>query len=419
MNSKQSLSSDNGAELAPITFRNFEGGVLDLSQQSEHLTITPPPLSKLDANLMATLYCAGKNSEGKEVILTLRKTSIVTAETTTDYELPLSFLKNLAHNSELKIILRIDADCDNKLRPLNSSVTRIRIKSTSEKSSQVAETKADYKRWMTDILPDIANLTLKEIAWPGTHNAGVDMESTEFHDELWGACQDDTIWWQIERGARVFDLRVKDVRRLGYPDVFWFYHSSITGMRDVRDCVSEVKSFLENNPDEIVILAIHEMSTFEDEIFRTEDFVSELSPLFDKLIPPSASNLTIAQIREQHPGKNIIIAGDVSNSFPNIGFWPKIPHSWIGQDIISEEELKDFIDKVMKDPPKDKLWSLSAAAYSWWTGPIRLSADDESMKAPFVEGAKPSIVNVDFFHDVGVVDRCIEYNKKLGNSRKK
>ncbi len=416
MDGVKPVTYDKQVKLEAITFRNLEGNVIDLSKRTENLSIIPPSLSDFSPGLKATLYCAGKDTKGKEVILKLQETSAVSFETIKEHDLPISFLKNLQHNSVLKIILRIDSEGDTPY-PLDATATHIHVHQTPEKSTKKITPEVNYRHWMNEATPNIAHLRLDELAWPGTHNCGVDMESTELWDEEWGACQDDHWEWQFEHGARAFDVRIKDVtEETAGVDEFYFYHGTITGERELRDFCFYFGYKMPAG--EIAIIDIHEEIKDESGNFRRDLLFMLLQPLVKRMIPYSARNLTIAQIREQHPGKNLIIAGDISQSYPDSGFWPKITHKWIGQDIISEDELKDYIDEVMQDPPQQQIWSLSAAAYSWWTGPIRLTTDEECMKAPFVEGAKPSIVNVDFFTDVGVVGRCIDYNKKLGNSRK-
>lgn len=418
MNLNQTLGNSDQSKLPAVSLHNFEGNELDISRQTDGIFIAVPALANIGTVLKVTLYCIGTDANGAEIIATLREPGTITsseANNTSTYELPLDTLKDCAHNSELKIILRADTITEQNSDLINHSVSRFRIQNTPSPSLIEAKPNVNYKRWMTDILPDIANLKIHELAWPGLHNAGVDMESTELSDELWGACQDDTFWWQLEHGGRVLDLRVKDVtEQNGGKNIFWFYHGIITGERRLVDCVSEINSFLTSNPDEIVILDIHETRPDFDGQFRTDVFISQLNPLFDKLIPSSASNLTVTQIREQHPKKNVIIAWNGGSAH---GFWPTINHKWIGQDTISPEELFDFVKETMKSPPENVLWSLSNAAYSWWTGPVRFPSTHVCMQVPFFSGNKPNIVNVDFIADTGTVDNCINHNKSLGQSR--
>lgn len=412
----------NQPKLAPLTLLNLEGNTLILSQQTQNLCIVVPPLSGINSTFQVTLYSVGKDTKGADKIVMLRKAGAVTSaeyENISKYELLIRDLKDFAHNSELTIILRIDADFNAKLRPAASSVIRIQVQHKPDAPLQTMAPATNYQRWMTDILPDIENLKLHELAWPGTHNAGVDIAGADSPwDEQWGACQDDSFEWQLNQGARVFDLRIWD--RTGQnnkPAHFWFYHSSLTANRDLIHFVSDVAAFLDENPDEILMFDIHETW---DSIFDTFDltaFINIIQPLLGRMIPPTAKDLTLSNIRKLHPGKSIIIAWDAFGDAAKYGFWPVIGHKWIGEDYISADELKDYIDEVMKNPPNG-IWSLSAAAYSFWTGPIRLTAEEDCMKAPFVTGARPNIVNVDFFTDVGVVDRCIEYNKNLGSTRK-
>ena len=67
----------------------------------------------------------------------------------------------------------------------------------------------DKQTWMSQVL-DIDQLKLTDIVWPGTHNSGMDKKAPNYEVVLghWTTCQNDSFAWQLDNGARAFDIRL-------------------------------------------------------------------------------------------------------------------------------------------------------------------------------------------------------------------
>jgi 1-phosphatidylinositol phosphodiesterase len=189
---------------------------------------------------------------------------------------------------------------------LNNEVTQT---STETNINREIGPTVDHSRWMTVIWQSILNLRIQNLVLPSTHNAGADLKKLWHIDGLLAACQDDTFSYQLAHGARVFDLRIKDASYhsplgLVNPVIVenMTFEHMINTRRKLSDCVETLRVFATNNPKEIIILSIESYKTgfVKDSIQRGQRY---LAPLNSRLIPPSAKNMTLKELSENHPGK--------------------------------------------------------------------------------------------------------------------
>lgn len=306
---------------------------------------------------------------------------------------------------------------------------------TKETPSDAIGPSTNYSRWMSDMAADIAGLKLHQLAIPGAHNSGVDMDGTWGLEEMYGACQNKTFPYQLAAGARYLDLRLADKsywKLIGsgapqrvFVEAFEFTHDSenywlgsASAGRTLQYLVNEVKNFVESNPGEIVIIDFyHFKKNMSDSLERALPY---LSPLKNLLIPNTAAAMTIGEIRQAHPGRSIILCfshGNPDNWKPEWvqrnQLWSSVHRNWTVSDI-SEEGIEKLVIESMKSPPAG-LWALSAAVYGI-TGPKHLSRDSAIRKETFKNGYQNSnIVMVDFIERedtiASVTDLCIELNK--------
>lgn len=288
---------------------------------------------------------------------------------------------------------------------------------------------ADHSRWMTEIWPEIADMSLQYLALPGTHNSGADMARLWGAEELLAACQDDTFEYQLNNGARVFDLRIEDfsynkpVGRNGTKlvEIVGFEHMIPTG-RYLQDCVETIRRFATNNPKELITLYIqsYKPGKVKDSIARCHRY---LAPLNHLLIPVSAKRLALREINAIHPGKNVIICGPEIIHSPS--YWPRengFNRQWAGEDS-SLSNLTRFTKKTFYEIEIGELWSrwhpwiFYAHARNAF-GPMRLTSSSSYFTDFFDEnnklGTLANIIVVDFLKGTGVVDFCIRTNKKRG-----
>ena len=270
--------------------------------------------------------------------------------------------------------------------------------------------------WMTGIYEHIKNLRVHQLALPSAHNSGVDKGSLDPVFGNWMACQDYFFGTQLNQGARVLDLRVTDysyrkdvggskVPRYKFIEEFKCVHG-LPG-RNFDQCLAEVKRFAESNRGELIILDIHKFDrgrNLNDSIGRFRNKLSQLNHL---LIPPTARNLTLAEIKKSHPNRNVIICWEGGT------YWNTIQHIWEG-DQTTRAQLESFINRARARVSSSTFSSLSATIYNTG-GPMRLRRGEKVWTDVFhPQHSVFNIINADFIQDTGIVEKCIELNKARG-----
>ncbi|MFP3518276.1 hypothetical protein SB766_19005 [Pseudomonas sp. SIMBA_077] len=269
---------------------------------------------------------------------------------------------------------------------------------------------------MGDSFEAIKHLKLYELSLPSAHNSGMDSKASV--SDMWRTCQNDSFRYQLDNGIRVLDIRLRyywGVKE-GHGKKYWHRHDLDSG-RTLDDTLVAIKEFLEKNPDEFLIVDIHDFdAAFGRDIPYQElaDYIYGM--LNEKLLPADAAELTLAQLKKSYPGKTVVIAATHELALEK-WVWPKIGHQWIGQQIVKADELGRFIDKVMESPPTGKLWSMSATGY----GVIGPAYIEEHIDSWYRECSpyqmKSNIINVDWFDRTRLVKNCIETNIKKGLQR--
>lgn len=291
----------------------------------------------------------------------------------------------------------------------------------SPDSGSEATSTFNLNNWMTDIHPEVKGLCLSQLSLPGAHNAGMDKEITQ--NDSYHACQDDPIYRLLENGIRVLDIRLMWYagNAGGLGDKFIAYHGE-TG-RNLGYVLNEVVRFIEAHPGEIVILDIHDMQSWGSAPVPYKEFHETLVSRYQKyMLPFSASYRTLGEIREQHPGPRMVVAVPARVCFtPNepdrdsTYFWTQIEHRWIGKDLVSANDLSNYIAEVINDPPfAERLWSTSATAFSLAGGPLDIiSYLKVWYPATGVWQSRSSIINFDWCtrSNADMVRQCIESNK--------
>lgn len=117
-------------------------------------------------------------------------------------------------------------------------------------------------QWMTST-SSMDSLTLGDLILPGAHNSGVDRKATYAAPGVahWIACQNTSFYEQLLNGARALDVRVEyevDPRGVG---TFWFQHNGVRSSRSLENLIMQLSRFLQENPDEFVLLDFHELKS--------------------------------------------------------------------------------------------------------------------------------------------------------------
>ncbi|WP_347906032.1 phospholipase [Pseudomonas purpurea] len=260
------------------------------------------------------------------------------------------------------------------------------------------------RNWMSSS-PGINTLTIDQIIWPGAHNSGMDWGlSQPLYDSVisnWVLCQNQDFLWQLRNGARALDLRFVNTR-----SGFRTFHGHVLG-RSLDELVSAVNTFLNENPDEFIILDLHQLEGTGDVNFDYKGFSQQLlSGLEPRLIPWKNQRWTVQQLKANKQ-RRVIAAASYHPDLDERYFWAGIRHEWAGQAIVNTADISQHIGNVLKRPPAYGPWSLSVTSYTVLKGPTKLTKELNDWFFPgggLIEYA--SIINVDFFDESEIVTYC-------------
>lgn len=318
------------------------------------------------------------------------------------------------------------------------------VTATSEQtSSENYHTNTNYSRWMSDMAADIAHLKLHQLAIPGAHNSGVDADGKDLLGNPWAICQYNDFSSQLNAGARYLDLRLVDSsynKDIGgkkptyqFKEIFEFKHGVISVGRRLQHLVSAVDNFTTDNPGEIVIIDFHHYDRGNYSHNSLQRCLPYFNSIKNRLIPPAAKGLSIGEIKQNHPGRNIILCLDHNYPKPvSEGGKPPQPDKWAGEVVqrdqiwstlshvwtadATEDNVTSLVANSMTSPPQNAYWVLSAAAGS---PPKDLHPDHPIRTEVFKSGFQnANIVMVDFINGdnarTSVVDKCITLNRLRG-----
>ncbi|MHC8401157.1 phospholipase [Pseudomonas sp. MDT1-17] len=275
--------------------------------------------------------------------------------------------------------------------------------------------------WMSNI-PVIDNLTLGELILPGAHNSGSDKKGNYVVPgaQHWFVCQNNSFYYQLINGARALDLRLDyEYDNSRGHSAFYFHHNGTRSYRELFQLTHDVNRFLNENPDEFVILDFHKL----DPGNRPFNFklLSDrlLDSLRERIIPYNNSHKTLGELKRLSRTQRVLLAADRHPDFHAEAFSNDVPHKWSGSGLTNVSELKTHITEVMKRPPSDyRPWSLSATAYVALGGPVDIQKELNEwfdVKNKWIHDC--SIINVDFFEESNLVMNCRAANIIKANNR--
>lgn len=269
--------------------------------------------------------------------------------------------------------------------------------------------------WMSSYA-SARHFRIMDCTLPGTHNSGFDKEAPYTNSPE--TCQDVSPFKQLMTGIRVLDLRVSFINGVpaGHPGRFMIFHSLQSGrniQEDILDKVLEFHRHTANAGDakrEIVILDFHEFRGFDDAAHRelAQLIKNKLEPY---LIPPWLKELSISQIWGMGV-LNVVIAYHASVTDPL--FWGGVNQRWIGEEIVSSDVLKKFMDQVAAESkPWNELRSIQCAKYIA-SFPVPVPDDISSSIGTWFYAENSSsyinkfyIINTDWSLRQRLVDNCI------------
>ena len=264
--------------------------------------------------------------------------------------------------------------------------------------------------WMTQ-LPAIDSLSLAELVLPGAHNAGVDKKASYAAPGIshWAACQTHTFYYQLTQGARALDVRLEYVIGSNGVGTFWCQHNGFRSSRSLEDLITSVIRFLQENPDEFIVLDFHQLNAGNQAFDHREFNRLLMTHLGDRIIPYRNADLTLGQLKRASHARRVLVAAEYHPSFDATLFCRFIPHEWSGIGTTSISELNAHITQVMRYPPtSDMPWSLSATSYHAVGGPVNIGEQLDQWFDPAVSEwiLRCSIINADFFETSNLVSHC-------------
>lgn len=269
----------------------------------------------------------------------------------------------------------------------------------------------NVRNWMTYHHEALKGLKLYELSLPGTHNAGMDKKGTSGIPEGWITTQDDSWEYQVGNGVRVLDLRIRQIKTL---NEFRAFHSGFSSSRTVQGLIDWINGFFREDyaskKNEILILDIHEVDNhYGDFDYAALKNLIKSGLTSTGLIPRAAKDLTLAQIHQQYPGKNIVLCWDQDAGEELI--WPKLKHLWIGEETPTEQALNRFVSSELNQHRRGYLNSMQYVRYEILYGAIDM---EDQVNATFAADSsllyQANIVNVDFFGRNDLVPNCITTN---------
>jgi 1-phosphatidylinositol phosphodiesterase len=264
--------------------------------------------------------------------------------------------------------------------------------------------------WMSNT-PAMDNLSLLELILPGAHNAGVDSKASYLTSQIkhWIVCQNDSFFYQLNNGARALDVRVEyeiDSRGVG---TFWFQHNGYRSSRSLENLVMQVIRFLQENPDEFVLLDFHELKSTRTPFDYKEFNRFMLTHLGQRIIPSRHESLSLGQLKKASRKQRVWVATQSHPELSREWFISKVDHEWSHKSLTSVEDVEALIERATYDKRNAwSPWSLSATAYSVLGGPEVITGHLDRWFDPDANGwvFNCNIINADFFEKSRLVSNC-------------
>jgi len=263
--------------------------------------------------------------------------------------------------------------------------------------------------WM-GTTPAIDSLNISELTLPGTHNAGSDWSASYpllGPPRHWLACQHDSFHAQLDHGARALDIRLTYNAKAEGLEKFVMHHNGHRNSRTLGNLVVDINTFLENNPDEFIVLDFHSL---DGDNFDYEHFNKLMVQyLGHRMIPRNNQSLSLGDLKQVNKTQRVFAAAISHWQLDHKLFHSHIDHQWSGNGITSPGELKKFIERVLQNPPGSwRPWSLSATSYTALGGPVDIhgSLNDWFDLDKSDWALKCNIINVDFMEESDLMEFC-------------
>ncbi|MET0775879.1 MAG: phospholipase [Pseudomonas mandelii] len=283
----------------------------------------------------------------------------------------------------------------------------------------IVQTSLTFNNWMTST-PALDTLSLSELTLPGTHNAGSDWKASWplIPGAHWLACQHQSFYSQLCNGSRALDIRLSYDAEAPGLGKFRMHHNGYRNNRTLWNLFTDVKQFLEENPDEFIVLDFHELQGDAFDFIFFNNMMIHL--MGHKIIPTQNRSMSLRQLKQISSEQRILVAAPWHWELDRNIFIEKIEHKWSGSGITSAADLKKHITNVLTYPPGTWApWSLSATSYSALGGPVDIHDELDAWFDPEKSdwAAKCNIINVDFIEESQIVSYCRTVNLNKASKR--
>ncbi len=273
----------------------------------------------------------------------------------------------------------------------------------------------EYSRWMERIYNADSNVRLRDIAIPGSHDAGTFSIKSIAAVEAISVTQSRDLCQQAKDGIRYFDLRVSNDDD---DNKFIIVHGIVRG-EDLPLVLDPLYEFAKNNPKEILILDFQELNDFADngDVQRFNDYF--LNKFSSRLIPKvkngthyNSANIKISDAWNMN--RNVIALADQSQVLASSDYyWPRessIDSPWA--NAASVDDLKAHQDsQIINHQNTNKFYVSQMQLTVLGSGGIfdklttLKSLADESnpylaqwmMSYEIDQGLEPNIIMVDYY----------------------
>lgn len=280
-----------------------------------------------------------------------------------------------------------------------------------------------FERWMELYSHLIGHLPLNKLTLVCTHNSGsYDMIECV---KPYASCQDLDIYGQLRQGVRVLDIRVGYDSNESGDKRFILVHEMIKTNTTLKNAIEQVKRFLNENKNEVIILDFHRFTEFnsakfvygelqkvvKDYIVTSDNFdYDKLQKVVkdyigtDLLYPYNKKIPTLNEIWDT--SHRVIVAWNADDIRPDF-FFPGIKQQWYDHKEKSGLYSK-ISDEMKNDHQNFGLWSI-CAILSQIPKPIHsLSPDVENWFQSGCDWAlKSNIIALDFVEQTLIVQHAI------------
>ncbi|XP_055338221.1 PI-PLC X domain-containing protein 3-like [Paramacrobiotus metropolitanus] len=222
---------------------------------------------------------------------------------------------------------------------------------------------ADNSNWMSKLPTTLQVVPISAIAIPGSHDSGtysLDPNGPFAPDQpnnlliflkafgclarpivyRWSVTQTLTFTQQLQTGIRYLDLRIS---RGPASDQFSIVHGLYGA--EIRDCLTEVKAFSQQHPQEVIILDINHLYAMN--LFDHQQLVDIIVDALGPLLIPCSQSLDKITLNGIWQGRERIFCfyhSNIAQCFPKF-IWPACAISCPWPNVTERSQLITYLDQ--------------------------------------------------------------------------